>query len=310
MSVASGVKPSTQAVSKTLRCAPGRDGSTTYAEYLRSDCPQARSETGATLVFLHGFISSHSCWDPLALSLLERPDGSVARILAIDLPGHGASRLKAAKFTMEVAARSVEDVLDASQTKSCLLTGYSMGGRLGLYFGLTRSDRVRGLILESTSAGLATAEERSARKLADERLAQKIQREGVPAFVSHWEALPLFATQVKLSDQALAQQRRLRLEQNPEGLAASLRGMGTGSQPWLGDRLGSLAMPVKWIAGSEDSKFCEIAKQMHARTPRSQLAIVRDAGHAVHLEARCAFEDELNDFALQQQHAKPEARAS
>ena len=290
-------------VHKKVRQILGRDGSTTCAEYRRLDSAGATTERavlpGSTLVFLHGFTASHASWDPTARSLLERPNFLIASILAVDLPGHGTSRFDAADFTMEIAARSLEDVLDACHAESCLVVGYSMGGRLGLYFGVTRPNRLTALVLESTSAGLADEEDRATRRYADEALARDLLRDGVPPFVSRWEALPLFATQARLSAEQKQRQRSIRLAQNPNGLAACLRGMGTGSQPWLGNRLGALTMPVQWVVGAEDPKFRSLAEKMHLETPDSQLAIVENAGHTVHLEAPSDFEARLSNFVNQ-----------
>jgi 2-succinyl-6-hydroxy-2,4-cyclohexadiene-1-carboxylate synthase len=65
--------------------------------------------------------------------------------------------------------------------------------------------------------------------------------------------------------------------------------MGTGVQPWLGSRLGALAVPTLVVAGARDPKFAAIARTLAAAIPAATLAIVAGAGHAVHLEAAAAF---------------------
>ena len=92
---------------------------------------------------------------------------------------------------------------------------------------------VRSLVLESASPGLATAAERQLRRAADEALAERIERDGIPAFVSAWEQLPLFAGLAWLPAEERAALRAQRLANNATGLANSLRGMGTGAQPSL-----------------------------------------------------------------------------
>ncbi|RMF21465.1 MAG: hypothetical protein D6760_09395, partial [Deltaproteobacteria bacterium] len=86
------------------------------------------------------------------------------------------------------------------------------------------------------------------------------------------------------------------------GLAASLRGMGAGRQPWLGDRLRQLAVPVHLVTGERDAKYTQIAQQMAATIvsasngsrlavgtrgddragPAVRHTIVEGAGHNVH----------------------------
>ena len=60
-----------------------------------------------------------------------------------------------------------------------IYVGYSMGGRLCLRLALDRPDLVRGLMLVSTSPGIADPTERAARVEADELLADSVERDGV-----------------------------------------------------------------------------------------------------------------------------------
>ena len=76
--------------------------------------------------------------------------------------------------------------------------------------------------------------------------------------------------------------------------------MGTGAQPWFGDRLAEIDVPVLVVAGARDEKFTELATTMHARLPNARLAIVPDAGHAVHLERPAHFGDALEAFLDEQ----------
>jgi pimeloyl-ACP methyl ester carboxylesterase len=69
------------------------------------------------------------------------------------------------------------------------------------------------------------------------------------------------------------------------GLAAALRGLGTGALPSLWERLSELAVPVTLIAGERDEKFVAIAEQMTGLIPDARLEVVPGVGHAVHLEA-------------------------
>lgn len=62
----------------------------------------------------------------------------------------------------------------------------------------------------------------------DERLADKIEREGIESFVTMWENIPLFETQKSLAQNVQEAVRKERLANNSNGLANSLRGMGTG----------------------------------------------------------------------------------
>src|SRR5699024_1507643 len=74
------------------------------------------------------------------------------------------------------------------------LLGYSMGGRTALSFAMFYPEMIQSLILESSSPGLKNATDRVKRMKHDEKLASRIERKGVEAFVDFWEDIPLFHT--------------------------------------------------------------------------------------------------------------------
>ncbi len=249
--------------------------------------------SGVPLVMLHGFTGSVENWHPLVGHLEQ-----YTTAILIDLPGHGRSDAPPdpARYEMTAVARDLAKLLQALTASPVNLLGYSMGGRLALYMAVHYPDLVKTLILESASPGLAEAQERLARRKRDEALADAIEREGVAAFVSYWENLPLFASQKRLPEAVRQQLRAQRLRNRPHGLANSLRGMGTGVQPPLWDDLTHVRQPVLLMAGELDAKFARIAKQMQARLPHAQLDIVPDAGHTIHLEQPGAFEGQVITF--------------
>ena len=102
--------------------------------------------------------------------------------------------------------------------------------------------------------------------------------------MARWEQLPLFASQNTLPAEARSALRRQRLRNSAQGLAHSLRGMGTGTQASLWSRLGQIDAPALLIVGALDEKFCRIGRAMAGAMPRARLAVVAGAGHAVHLE--------------------------
>ena len=101
------------------------------------------------------------------------------------------------------------------------LLGYSMGGRMALALTLAQPQRLRALVLESASPGIADAGERAARRLQDESLARHIELEGVRNFVAYWEQLPMFASQRQLPAEIRRMVREQRLKNSARGLAGS-----------------------------------------------------------------------------------------
>ena len=145
------------------------------------------------------------------------------------------------------------------------------------------------------SPGLRTASERKKRVREDNLLADKLEGEGLEAFLEHWYSRPLFKTLEDHPDLRAAL-LNLRRQNDPAQLAASLRMMGTGRQPSLWERLSKCSTPLLLLAGSRDPKFSAVARQMAHLCPVAQSRIIPGAGHNVHVENPAAFTREVRQF--------------
>jgi 2-succinyl-6-hydroxy-2,4-cyclohexadiene-1-carboxylate synthase len=242
---------------------------------------------GPDVVLLHGFTGSTRSMASVAQGLAGR-----FRTLSIDLVGHGRSEAPhtAERYAMSRCVEQVAGALDALIAKRAHLLGYSMGGRVALALCAARPERVASALLVGASAGIADPDARAARRRADEALAERIERDGVPAFVDAWMAQPLFETQHRrLSAAALTAAREQRTDNRAPGLANALRGMGTGAQEPLHASLASVRVPVCLAVGEEDDKFRALAADLAQRMPTSRIETIPAAGHAAHLENPAAF---------------------
>jgi 2-succinyl-6-hydroxy-2,4-cyclohexadiene-1-carboxylate synthase len=237
---------------------------------------------GDPLLLLHGFTGSVEAWGEEVFEGFAQAN----QVVAVDLLGHGASDLSPdpERYQVEEILRDLCQVLDAVSLEKARWIGYSMGGRIALAAAVLRPARVSSLILESASPGLEGENEQRARRRADEALAEGILRGGMEAFVDHWLGLPLFATQGKLPPQIRDASRERRLNNDPQSLAACLRGLGTGAQPSFWEDLPRIEVPTLLLAGEEDQKFSSIAQKMAEGIPLAQLRLIPKAGHSIHLE--------------------------
>ena len=258
--------------------------SRTRVERISADGVELRVEldgAGPPLLVLHGFSGSARSMAEVSAALRDS-----YQTIRVDLLGHGSSAAPRDPklYSMPACARQIVAVLDALSLSGVHVLGYSMGGRVGLSLCLWHPTRIRSALLIGASAGLEDEPARAARRRDDEALAQRIERDGIEAFVEHWMALPLFASQKRLGHERLASARAQRLENRSHGLALSLRGMGSGAQPALHAQLGAVQTPVCLVVGSEDAKFRSIAADLAARLPRARVELIAEAGHAAHLE--------------------------
>ncbi|MCR8658499.1 2-succinyl-6-hydroxy-2,4-cyclohexadiene-1-carboxylate synthase [Paenibacillus endoradicis] len=244
---------------------------------------------GQALLLLHGFSGNHEQWTPFIESWTAEH-----QLIIVDLLGHGKSEANADynRYHTEQTVTDLVELLDQLYIESAIVLGYSMGGRIALSMAQLAPSKVNGLILESTSPGLASLEERQARMDSDEALASKIEQHGIDWFADYWAELPLFASLKLLpleEQEAIDQQRR---SNKPQGLANSLRGIGTGAQPSWWDHMEHITKPTLLIVGESDMKFRKIAELMMQRMnqPYKQLEIVSEAGHNVHMEQPHKFD--------------------
>jgi 2-succinyl-6-hydroxy-2,4-cyclohexadiene-1-carboxylate synthase len=224
------------------------------------------------IVFLHGFTHTGRSWDPVIAELGQR-----YRAMAPDIRGHGlAGDRRPVGFP-----ECVSDVL-AQAPERFSLAGYSMGARLALHLALSAPQRLQRLVLIGGTAGIADDVERADRRRNDEALAAQLEAATIEQFARRWGEQPLLRGQPPSVAEAAHADR---LRNRPAGLAAALRGLGTGVMEPLWGRLVELRMPTTVIVGERDARFRKLGERLVAGLPDAELVVVPVTGHAVHLEA-------------------------
>lgn len=239
------------------------------------------SGVGFPVILLHGFSGDITTWSKCEKGLMKN-----TRIIKIDLVGHGKSSSPDSieRYEMKSVVEDLRIIFQKLNIVQADVVGYSMGGRVALAFSLMNPTLVRKLVLESASPGLVTEEEKSSRRKQDQLLASNIKQNGIDWFVEYWGNISLFESQKKLP--ALIRQRikEQRMQNSIKGLANSLIGMGTGSQPSYWDNLNEYSGEVLLLTGSIDKKFVMIAEKMSKYLKNSQWVNIDGCGHAIHVE--------------------------
>jgi len=239
---------------------------------------------GAPVTLLHGFTQSGRSWQEV-ISIM--PAGW--RWVVPDLRGHGETRTRpGAPITMDACTADLEMLWDELGIQRTHLVGYSMGGRLALHVAARRPERLLSLLTIGAHAGL-DEEAREGRRRGDEAMAQRIEQDGLEAFVKYWSGLPLFAGLERRGPSFLAQVRAERMGNTVAGLAGSLRGMGAGVMEPLWSDLGRVSVPSTFVAGQLDHGYVASARRLAAAIPNGRVEVVLRAGHAAHLERPEAF---------------------
>lgn len=243
-------------------------------EWIRGD-----RHGGRPYVLLHGFLGGVSSWNTTAAAIPKaRP------IAALYLPGHDASAPLVAGASFRQVVARIAAFLQEEAGCDLHLVGYSLGGRIALALALWFPELAASLSLIGAHPGLSSATERGERAASDARWAQLLREAGMATFIQAWEAQPLFASQNHATRSALEAQRRGRLGLDPRAMAQVLLQTSLSVMPAFWSELPTLGIPVRWITGSLDEKFQELARRAQALTPRGSLVTIPACGHNPLLE--------------------------
>ena len=242
-----------------------------------------------TLVGLHGFTQTGWHWHEIMATARDRLSalGISAVCRCPDLPGHGAAAEQSC--TLDDAVAALRDLVTPGIPT--VWAGYSMGGRHLLHVVTQQPDLVDAMVLISTTAGIDDADARAERRRLDEQRAQEVEALGVDEFLSRWTSMPMFSTMAATSADMAERQRN-----TVNGLAASLRGAGTGAQRPLWSNLAGLDTDTIVLTGDLDTKFNAIAQRLTSTLPHAEHRQVADCGHALLAEAPDQVVDALVDI--------------
>jgi len=261
---------------------------------MRFNCAEIALEVEVTgvgdpVLIIHGFTGCGSAMAPLAKLLSGR------RILP-DLVGHGRSESPVAldPYALTSISSQLSSLLQQLDASPASIIGYSLGGRIALTFALSHPEMVKSLALIGASPGISNQQERDLRFKQDCTLGDSISQVGVRNFVDTWVAMPMWESlRNSLTPQQWQDSIKQRAANHPLGLANSLRASGTGAMSPLHETLQHLAAPTLLLVGEEDSKFLNIAKEMASTIPEANIEVIRDSGHATHLEQPGATADAI-----------------
>ncbi len=222
-------------------------------------------ETGGgapTVVFVHGAGGGWGTWTRQLEGLAD-----AGRMIALDLPGHGASSGDDCRAITDYAA-AVQGFIRALGVGPVVLAGHSMGGAITQTIALAAPELLRAIVLVGTAARL---------KVYPELL--RLLETDYPAAVDFvkrhgWspDAAPALAEGVRKA--TLEVRQPVTLADYTACNAFELR-----------DRLGGIRLPTLVIIGEDDEltppRFSEF---LSAEIPGARLARIPKAGHYVMFE--------------------------
>lgn len=221
------------------------------------------------VVLLHGYLEALDIWEDFA-KLLKRD----ARVVAIDLPGHGISEVKGDTHTMAFLADVVYGALRTLGIERALIVGHSMGGYVGLEFVRRHPEAASGIVLFHSTPN-ADSEKKKEDRLREIEIIQAGKKELIARSFPHVGFAPQnrrrFADEIEdLTEQIILTE--------DEGIVAILRGMRERDD--LNDMLRESNVPQMAILGRHDEYITpEVAEKMIAAHPQMRAVWLENSGH-------------------------------
>lgn len=243
-------------------------------------------DEGAPLVLVHGVGLSHVMWRAQFEALVPR-----RRLIALDMPGHGASAHPQPQATIEDYAGAAQEVIDHLDLTTPVLLGFSMGALVGRALAISRPRRLGGLILLN---GVFRRPE-AARAAVLERVVQAEEsgpEANVDAALARWFS-PEYA---QAHPGTIAHIRKLVSGNDAGAYALSYRLFATQDSHGA-DRLGELDLPVLVATGEHDTGSTPaMSAELAAAIPGARLAIIPAARHMTPIEQADQVNRLVNEF--------------
>ncbi len=239
------------------------------------------------LVLLHGYLESMLVWDDF-VSLLYKQ----ARVVTLDLPGHGISVVRGTCHTMEFLADTVADALTALGVDRFTVVGHSMGGYVALALAERHPERLDGLVLLHSTPNADSPE-----KAENRRREIALVEAGKKELLARTAPAAGFAeenrTRLRNAIEDLTEQVFVTEE---AGIVALLNGMIARKDQ--NEMLRRSSVRQLFVLGRRDGYIgAETAERMVADHPAAQVLWLEHAGHMGFLEEPETVAAALLDFA-------------
>ena len=226
------------------------------------------------VVLLHGYLESMVVWDEF-VPLLSKS----MRVVTLDLPGHGISTITGEVHTMEFLAECVANSMEHLGIKEYSVVGHSMGGYVALAMCEMFPERLRSVILLSSTPN-ADSEEKCDRRRREIELVKAGKKSTMARLVPHAGFAP---DNVKRLKDYVDDLEELIMLTEDEGVIAILGGMIERKD--RNEVLLTTKVPHMFIFGRHDFYIPnEVAEELVARHPQAKVTWLDHSGHMGFIE--------------------------
>lgn len=239
---------------------------------------------GRPVVLLHGLGNSLHTWSGVARSLR-----TTYRVIRYDLRGCGASSIPAGPYAPTDWTADLLGLLDELSIDRAHLVGHSLGSLIATRFAADNPDRVRSLSLVGAGPGTPADQKEKQREIAAsierDGLAERAEAEVEEAFSAHTK---------ETRPELLGLYREILRSNDPDGYAASMRGMVEFD---LREHLDAIEAPTLLVAGENDTVTPPLASLLLADgIAESRIVVLQDVGHMIPVAAPKELAGAVQDF--------------
>ncbi|MCC8087857.1 MAG: alpha/beta hydrolase [Rikenellaceae bacterium] len=230
---------------------------------------------GRPVLLLHGYMESLDVWDDFSEILAKKG----YRVVSLDLPGHGISEVLEEVHSMDLLAGVCEGLLIKLGIEEADIVGHSMGGYVALALAKNCPQRIRSLVLFSSTPNADTEEKKQNREREIE-IVRSGRKEMLSGILPGKGFAPDNRKKLKDTIDELALQVMLTED---EGIVAILKGMMARED--MNGMLKELDKPQLFVFGGQDEYIPkEVAEKVAENNPQAKVAWLADSGHNGFLE--------------------------
>lgn len=266
------------------------------------------SGSGPVVVLIHGMAGSSETWLPVMQAAGDR-----VTLIAVDLPGHGASDPPQGDYSLGAHAAIVRDLLMALGHARATIAGHSLGGGIAMQFAYQFPERIERLVLVN-SGGLGRDVHGLLRALAIPGAEFVLAAACAPRVVGAGRSVSgwLHRAGLRTAPGASDAWRGYESLSNPSIRTAFIRTLRSvvdagGQRVAATDRLYlASALPTMIVWGERD-RFIPIAhgRAAHDAIPGSRFEVFPNAGHFPHRDEPAQFAAALTGFLASTTPAEP-----
>lgn len=240
-------------------------------------------EGDEAIVLVHGWASSTETWSHQFPALAER-----ARVLVLDLPGHGQSEAPDAPYTMALFADAVAAVMDAAGVERGVIVGHSNGAPVALNFYRRYPERTLAIVAVDGALKQVLTREQAEPMFAP--LRGDGWREYLGGFLDRMSGT--------LSEEDAAAVRAMALDTPHEAIVGGFEA-AVDPASWSEE---PIDVPVLALLTAQPAWNADYEAWVRAHAPRLEYFVWQDTGHFLQMERpgelRVALTRFLHDYGL------------